>query len=110
MLSYKVLSRDVIEINLGNKYQVVAMLNWKRENNKYGVTLLLHEDSISKWELISENEFEIESDPKVIRQNVVKFIEELLIDNYFDKFISVYEYELKCFDLGNDVLERVKGS
>ena len=45
-------------------------------------------------------------DEKRLNAAILKKIATLLNEGFFDYYISRYEYELKCFDLGNDVLEK----
>lgn len=113
MLSYKVLSRDVIEIDLKNGYKVVAMSNWNNEKKKYYTTLLLHEKTVDKWDLLEDFtnvDINMNSNVKTIRKDMAIYITTLFGDGRLKKYIDRYEYELKCFDIGNEVMEKYRGN
>ena len=97
---------NIITIDLHNGYTVVAIIG-KDENEDYDVQLMLKENTVDKCDLIEKAEhimFAI--DEKRLNAAILKKIATLLNEGFFDYYISRYEYELKCFDLGNDVLEK----
>lgn len=109
MLRYETEANVSVSIDLQNGYSVIAMAKWDNEQKKYYTTLLLHENTVSKWDLIDTAEnVEIESDMKTIKRDMAQYVTDLLTDGFFKKYIDRYEYELKCFDKGFDVLEREK--
>ncbi|WP_313069810.1 hypothetical protein [Lacrimispora sp.] len=109
MLRYKILSNNVVEVDLENGYKVVAMANWNNDKKKYYTTLLLHENTVSKWDLIEDvANIEMESDMKSIKRDMAQHVTDLLADGFFKKYIDRYEYELRCFDKGFDILEKVR--
>ena len=111
MLRYKILSNNVVEVDLENGYKVVAMSNWNNEKMKYYTTLLIHENTVSKWDMLDEAiDVEMESDMKSIKRDMAQYVKDLLTDGFFKKYIDRYEYELKCFDSGFEILEKERKS
>ncbi|GEM_PF-818939 len=107
MLRYETEANVTVSIDLQNGYSVIAMARWDNEKKKYYTTLLLHENTVSKWDLIEEAaNVEIESDMKTIKRDMAQYVTDLLTDGFFKKYIDRYEYELKCFDRGFEVLAR----
>ena len=83
------------------------MANWNNEKMKYYITLLIHENTVSKWDMLDDAiDIEMEADMKSIKRDMAQYVTDLLIDGFFKKYIDRYEYELKCFDRGFEVLER----
>jgi hypothetical protein len=109
MLRYETDANVSVSIDLQNGYSVIAMAKWDNEKKKYYTTLLLHENTVSKWDLIeTAANIEIESDMKAIKRDMAQYVTDLLTNGFFKKYIDRYEYELKCFDKGFEVLEREK--
>ncbi|MFT4107145.1 MAG: hypothetical protein QM657_15430 [Lacrimispora sp.] len=105
MLRYKVLSNNVVEVDLENGYKVVAMANWNNEKKRYFTTLLLHENTVDKWDML-ETAANVEknySDMKAIKRDLAQYVAELHKEGFFEKYIDRYEYELKCFERGHDL-------
>ena len=99
--------KDILTIDLHNHYTVIAIKSWNPAEHKYTVQLMLKENSVDKWDLIEKAEsLEFNVDYKIINKAILKHIATLLSDGFFDYYIDRYEYELKCFDLGNDICER----
>ena len=107
MLRYETEANVTVSIDLQNGYSVIAMARWDNEKKKYYTTLRLHENSVEKWDLIEEAaNVEVESDMKAIKRDMAQYVTDLLTDGFFKKYIDRYEYELKCFDRGFEILEK----
>ncbi len=107
MLKYKILSNNVVEVDLENGYNAVAMANWNNEKKKYFTTLLLHENTVNKWDMLEDAaNIEMESDMKTIKRDMAQHVTNLLTNGFFKKYIDRYEYELKCFDKGYEFFEK----
>ena len=105
MLRYKNIANVTIELDLNNGYSVLAMAKRK---NTYNVTLYLQDNkyNINHFDLIENYQnIEYKSDAKTIRADITSTIAKLLKEEFFTKYIKRYEYEQKCFELGNDVME-----
>lgn len=111
MLRYETEANVTVSIDLQNGYSVIAMARWDNEKKKYYTTLLLHENTVSKLDLIEEAvNVEIESDMKTIKRDMAQYVTDLLTDGFFKKYIDRYEYELKCFDRGFEIMEKERKS
>ena len=99
--------KDILTIDLHNGYTVIAIKTWNPDEKKYYVQLMLKENTVNKWDLIEKAEsIEFNVDYKIINKAILKHVATLLSDGFFDYCIQRYEYELKCFDIGNDLAER----
>lgn len=97
---------NIITIDLHNGYTTIAIIG-KDENNTYDVQLMLKENTVDTWTLIEKAEhIIIHSDENRIYSAILKTVGTYLQEDFFDYYISRYEYELKCFDLGNDIYEK----
>lgn len=108
MIRFTTVNRDTIEIDLKNGYKVVALSCWKRDEEKYLVTLMIHENTIDMWSLIekAENlEFK-DSDSKSIKFDIAHKVEKMLQDGFFDYYINRCKYYQKCFEKGNTIFEK----
>ena len=98
--------KDIITIDLHNDYTVIAIKSWNQDERKYIVQLMLKENTVDKWDLIEKAEsLEFNVDYKIINKAILKHVSILLSDGFFDYYIDRYEYELKCFDIGNEIAE-----
>ena len=98
--------KDILTIDLHNKYTVIAIKSWDQDEQKYDVEFRITEKSIDKWDLIQEMEsVEFNVNYKTINKAILKHVADLLSDGFFDYYIDRYEYEIKCFDVGNDLAE-----
>ena len=99
--------KDILTIDLHNDYTVIAIKSWIQDEQKYEIQLMLKENTIDKWELNEKAEsIEFIVDYKIINKAILKHIATLLSDGFFDYYIKRYEYELKCFDIGNEIAEK----
>ena len=98
-------SKDILTIDLHNDYTVIAIKIWNTEEHKYNVQFMLKENTVDKWDLIEKAEsVEFDVDYKIINKAILKHVSTLLSEGFFDYYINRYEYELKCIDIGSDVL------
>ena len=99
--------KDILTIDLHNDYTVIAIKSWNPDEQKYEIQLMLKENTVDKWELIEKAEsLEFNVDYKTINKAILKHVSTLLSDGFFDYYIQRYEYELKCFDIGNEIAEK----
>lgn len=99
--------KDILIIDLHNDYTVIAIKSWNPDDQKYIVQLMLKENTVDKWDLIEKAEsIEFNVDYKTINKAILKYVVTILSDGFFDYYIQRYEYELKCFDRGNELFEK----
>lgn len=97
---------DVLIIDLHNNYSVVSITGYNKNTKKYEVMLFLKNNSIDDWKLIEIPKLELFANTSTINSAVLKQISALWEDNFFDYYIKRYEYEMKCFEVGNNTLEK----
>ena len=98
--------KDILTIDLHNDYTVIAIKSWNPDEQKYDVEFRITEKSIDKWDLIQEMEsVEFNVNYKTINKAILKHVANLLSECFFDYYVQRYEYEMKCFDVGNDLAE-----
>ena len=99
-------SNDVIMIDLHNGYTVITVTGFNAENGTYTTTLFLKDNTINTWKLIEKAEnLEFHANQNTINSAILKKVSEFLKEGFFDCYIDRYEYESKCFDVGNDLAE-----
>lgn len=104
-LTYKILGGSVLDFDLHNDYRIIAIINWNFNKQNYEVTLYIKENTVDMLDLIQETEnTEIKSEKSSIKLNVAKYVSDLFEKGFFDHYIKRYEYMLKCFDKGDDLL------
>ena len=101
---------NIITIDLHNVYTTIAIIG-KDENDTYDIQLMLKENTVDIWTLIEEAEHLIfNATDKTIYSAILKTVSTYLQEGFFDYYINRYEYELKCFEIGDVMMqkERVK--
>ena len=96
--------KDIIVIDLHNDYTVIAIKSYNIDNHTYTVEFHLKEKHTDMWELIHDATTTFDTDYKSINREILKHVATLFTNGFYNHFIERYEYELKCFDVGNDVL------
>lgn len=107
MLRYEVISNTTISIDLHNDFAVIAIMAWNNQDKKYEVKLYLKRNDVDLLDLIdAPAQIEFESDIKTIKLDITKHVDRLLSRNFFTPFIERFNYMMKCFDIGDDILEK----
>lgn len=107
MLRYTNFCTTAISVDLRNRYHIISSAIWDKEEQCYFVSLYIKEKNIDLFELIEKHEnvrFD-EKDPKSIRSAMAENITKLYNEGFFDYYINRYEFEMKCFDKGIELLE-----
>lgn len=96
---------NIIAIDLHNDYTIFALIG-KDEADNYDVELRIKRNMVEKWDLIEKAEHLIfDSNIKNIYSSILKTVGTYLHEGFFDYYIKRYEYDLKCFDIGNEIEE-----
>jgi hypothetical protein len=96
---------NVITIDLHNNYTTIAIIG-KDTKGVYDVQLMLKENTVSKWDIIEKAEhITFNATDKTIHSAILKKVSEYLHEGFFDYYIDRYNYELMCFDIGNEIEE-----
>ena len=99
-------SNDIIMIDLHNGYSVIAVTGFDVENRVYSTTLFLKDNTIDTWKLVEQaDRLEFRANQNTINSAILKQVSTFLEEGFFDYYIQRYEYEMKCFDVGNDLEE-----
>lgn len=105
MLRYDIVANLVLDIKINNGYSVVPFVSWDREKDCYFANFYLRRHGIDKLDMIDDSEYmhvQFTSDVKSIKMNITKYVSELNSNKVFEKYMNRNEYELKCFNKGND--------
>jgi len=96
---------NIITIDLHNDYTVIAIIS-KDDEDSYDVQLMLKENTVDNWSLIEQAEhLRFNANNKTIYSAILKQVATYMDEGFFDYYIDRYEYELKCFEIGNDIME-----
>ena len=99
-------TNNIIAIDLHNDYTVIAFIS-KDDEDTYDVQLMLKEKTVDTWTLIEQAErLHFTANNKTIYSAILKQVATYLDEGFFDYYIERYEYELKCFDVGNSMAEK----
>ena len=100
-------SNEVIMIDLYNGYNVIAITGFNTENRVYTTTLFLKDNTIDTWKLVEQaDKLEFHANQNTINSAILKQVSIFLEEGFFDYYIQRYEYEMKCFDVSNNLAER----
>lgn len=100
-------SDNVIIIDLHNGYSVIAVSGFNISKQNYTTTLFLKANTISDWKLIEKAEYlEFNATRNTINSAILKQVSIYLEEGFFDYYIDRYKYEMKCFDIGNELCEK----
>ena len=97
---------NIITIDLHNGYTIIAIIG-KDRTGTYDVRLMLKENTVESWDLIEKAEhLKFNATDKTIYSAILKTVGTYLQEGFFDYYINRYEYELKCFEIGNELSEK----
>lgn len=106
-LTYTKLADSVLAINLHNGYTVIVMKTFHCKEKKYKTTFYIKDNTIDTLELMERQEdIEFIADKKTINSIILKHVETLLQEGFFDYYIDRYAYMIKCFEKGNELFEK----
>ena len=98
-------SNEIITIDLHNGYTVIAISTG--ENGSYITTLFLKDNTIDTWKLIEKAEnLEFHANQNTIDSAILKKVSSFLEEGLFDYYIERYEYEMKCFDIWDEIKQK----
>lgn len=101
-------TNNIITIDLHNGYTTIAIIG-KDKNDAYDIQLMLKENTVDKWDLVEKAEhLTFNATEKTIYSAILKTVSTYLQEGFFNYYINRYEYELKCFEIGNEVEETKK--
>lgn len=103
-----------IEIKLPEEYgykgySVECRYQYDKSKEKYLLSMWLKANDIDERFKIDSQEIDtqyISGTKENIRQNICRIVEQASLSRYFDHYIQRYEYEMCCFNIGNDIVEK----
>lgn len=99
-------ANNVIIIDLHNGYSVVAISGYSSDEKNYTVDLYLKENSVNTLTMIEKAEnIKISANPKSISSAILKTVAEMFNAGELQYYIDRYNYEIKCFEKGNEFFE-----
>lgn len=107
-LHYIKTSNFTLEIDLENGYWVRADAKYNHSSDRYEITFQIKENSIDRYvsiETLNNEHITFPGDRRTIKTEILRYVSSLLSQNYFDECIKSYEYEIECFDKGNELFE-----
>lgn len=104
-------SDNAVKIDLHNGYSVIAISGWDSENKVYTTTMYLQNNTVDTLKLIEDAEsLTFNANYKTINSAILKWVGVHLEDGTLQRYIDRYHYEMACFDMGNDMVEKVRMS
>lgn len=103
-----------IEIHLPEEYgykgySVECTYKYHKNKEKYSLCVILKHNDISNQFRLCTQEIDtqyISSTRESIEENICRIIEQASSCGFFDHFIKRFEYELSCFEKGNELFEQ----
>lgn len=105
-----------IEINLPkgskrNGYLVECTYKYDKKVEKYLLSMWLKRNDINNKFQIRSQEIDtqyITGTKETIVDNICRVVEQMCIHNFFNEYIDRYEYELSCFERGDEIICKEK--
>lgn len=108
-LKYDKVGDVVLDIDLHNDYIARVIAKYDTETSDYKVTIYIKERTVEKFMLVDTQENVVfKSTYRTINSAILKYVSDLLVNKGFDEVIGQYEYEIRCFDRGNELEEEEK--
>ena len=98
-LRYKKINNasNIIEINLGNGYSVVVFYGYNKDLEQFEVSMFIKDNEFTTWRMIGAAEkLFFNGDFKTINSVILREIQALNEDNFFDYYIKQYQFEESC--------------
>ena len=107
-LRYEKIAESVISVDLHCGYTIVALRQWVKNKKCYIVTLYLKDNTVDFLDLMEELEnvkvFVDSKDERTVNREIAQKITELYDSGQCAKYIERYEYTMRSFNIGNEIL------
>lgn len=110
-LTYIKTSDLTLDIDLNNGYSVRTDAIYNFGSKRYNAKFYIKENTIDKYteiDTLNNEKISFDGNRKTIKTDILNYVSCLLSKNYFDDCIEHCEYEIKCFDRGNELFEEEK--
>lgn len=103
---------QTIEINVSKwgyeNYIVECAYHFDKHEGKYSLSMWLNRNDMEDRMRLSSKKVDtqyLSGTKETIIENICRVVHQACISGYFDYFIERYEYELNCFERGNELFE-----
>lgn len=90
-------------------YSVECTYKYHKRKEKYSLCMVLKRNTISNRFKLCSQEIDtqyISGTRETIEDNICRIVEQASVSRFFDYFIERFEYELSCFERGNELFEQ----
>lgn len=102
-------SDNVVSIDLHNGYSAIAVSGWWPTERCYHTSFFLKDNNSDDWHMLSEaSDIKFNADYKTINSAILKQTSVFLYEGFFDRYIKQIEYEVFCFNVSNDLVEKFR--
>ena len=99
-----------IEVGLPDSlYSVICCYNFNKYKEKYQLSMWLKKVVIDDAFKIDSQKIDttyFTSTKDNVKMDICQIIDEMYKSGFFDYYIDRFEYTYKCFDIGNDYMEK----
>lgn len=102
-----------IEINLSKwgykNYIAECAYHFDKREGKYSLSMWLNRNDMEDRMRLSSKKIDtqyISGTRETIVENICRIVHQACINGYFNYFVERYEYELSCFERGNNLFEK----
>ena len=106
---------QTIKINLSKwgykNYFVECAYKFDKAENKYSLSMWLNRNDMEERMRLSSKKVDtqyISGTRETIVENICRVVHQACLSGYFNYFVERYEYELACFERGNELFEQEK--
>lgn len=103
---------QTLEFNLSkwgyDDYIAECSYYYNRHKDKYSLSMWINRKDVEDRMRISSKKVDTQYIPgtrETIIDNICRIVHQMCIGKYFDDYVERYEYELSCFDKGNEIFE-----
>ena len=104
---------NTLTINLSEwgyqDYFVECSYYFDKKQGKYSLSMWINRNDMEDRMALSSKKIDtqyISGTRETIIENVCRVVHQACMSKYFDYFVERYEYELKCFERGNELFEQ----
>lgn len=90
-------------------YAASCQYRYDREKDKYILRMWLKHNSMDSKYRIEYDGIDcqyISGTKKTIRTNICRVVDQMMVNGFFDKYIDKFEFDMKCFDKGYELLSK----
>ncbi len=103
---------QTVEINLSKwgykNYIAECAYHFDKHEGKYSLSMWLNRNDMEDRMRLSSKKVDtqyISGTKETIIENICRVVHQACMSGYFDYYVERYEYELKCFERGNELFE-----